>query len=306
MKTIIQQKTQQLMNNLMILVSEAANSQTLDLDELATGIHEECTKTSKETLEAIVEGWNRDIRKAKEERKKNGLVLKEKDRPRELLTHLGLLQWKRDYYYSKREDCYVTPLDQILGIKRYERMGNGVSAALVNCTAFMSYAQSSKMVTGEKVSRQTGRNSIKKVKVPEKEVGGAKKEKGELHIFADEDHVHMQRPHKERGKRNQIVPVITVCEGIEPVSKRRNRTICPMHLVDENFDPKQLWKSTEGYIEATYDTSKIEKIYIHGDGGQWIKSGLAGFPQAEHVMDGYHFSKRLRRFAKDFPDRRVK
>ncbi len=48
-------------------------------------------------------------------------------------------------------------------------------------------------MTDGKVSRQSVRNSILKIKVPEKEAKETGKEVRELHIFADEDHAHMQK-----------------------------------------------------------------------------------------------------------------
>lgn len=45
---------------------------------------------------------------------------KDRDRPRQLYTELGLLDIKRDYYYNKQQQCYETPLDEVLGIRAYE------------------------------------------------------------------------------------------------------------------------------------------------------------------------------------------
>ena len=105
-------------------------------------------------------------------------------------------------------------------------------------------------MTEGKVSRQTVRNSILKIKVPEKEPKEMKKEVRELHIFADEDHAHIQKPGKAKGKKNQIVPVVTVTEGIVAISTNRNATVNAMHFVDKEFDAKRLWESVDGYISV--------------------------------------------------------
>ena len=42
-------------------------------------------------------------------------MLKEKDRPRQLLTALGTIRFERDYYYTKKRNYYESPLDT--GIK---------------------------------------------------------------------------------------------------------------------------------------------------------------------------------------------
>ncbi|MGE9896798.1 UPF0236 family transposase-like protein, partial [Anaerovoracaceae bacterium SGI.195] len=110
---------------------------------------------------------------------------------------------------------------------------------------------------------QSVRNSLLKIKVPEKEVR-------KLHIFADKDHAHMQKPGKAKGKKNQIVPMVTVTEGIGPVSKNRNTTVNAMYFVDEVFDAKRLWESVDGYISVAYSDETLHKVYLHGDGGNWI------------------------------------
>lgn len=116
----------------------------------------------------------------------------------------------------------------------------------------------------------------------------------------------MQKPKKERGKQNQIVPLVTVSEGIEKVSERRNRTIRPMHFVDEEFNGKQLWESVEGYIAKAYDTEALKHTYVHGDGEKWIEKGLNAFKRTKHIIDGYHYQKELDRICKRFSKRNVR
>ena len=70
-----------------------------------------------------------------------------------------------------------------------------------------------------------------------------------------------------------------------------------MHFVDEKFSTKELWKSVEGYIGASYELDIVENIYVHGDGGQWIKNGLENFSNVKRLMDGFHLEKRLKEAA---------
>ena len=69
-----------------------------------------------------------------------------------------------------------------------------------------------------------------------------KKEIQELHIYADEDHVHMQKSDKEKRQKSRIVPLVTVTEGLDTDNSNRHRTRGKMHFVDEAFDTKALWK----------------------------------------------------------------
>ena len=45
-------------------------------------------------VEATLKYLNESIRKDKNERKQRGLVIKEKDRPREIYTELGRIRWR--------------------------------------------------------------------------------------------------------------------------------------------------------------------------------------------------------------------
>ena len=288
------------------ICERSVSGEITDLDLMAAEVLADCKEVSTEIIELIIETMNRGIREDKTFRREQGLVIKEKDRPRELLTALGTIHYERDYYFDKRAEEYTTPLDQMLGVRRYERIGGTVCAELVASAAEQSYAKAAKAVTGGHVSRQTVHDKILKVTVPEMEPKEEKKHVKELHVYADEDHAHEQKEHKKKGKQGIIIPLVTVTEGTRKVSEGRNETINAMHFSDEGFHSAGVWKSAEGYIEAAYDMETLEKIYVHGDGGTWIVNGLDVFSQTRHIMDGYHFFKELKKICKIFPERHVK
>ena len=207
----------------------------------------------------------------------------------------------RDYYFDKICECYVFPLDTVLGLQRYEHISGNVRTRLVTEATDVSYAKSAQIVTGGSVSRQSVGNAIRKLTVLEKEPDWIEKKKvKELHVYADEDHVHLQKPKKEAGKKGKIVPLVSVTEGTESNGRRR-KTICPMHFVDEHFDSKALWNTVEGYIQKAYAVDSIEKIYVHADGGGWIRSGLKEFAQTEHVLMDFTWKNIYDASARDFP-----
>ena len=69
----------------------------------------------------------------------------------------------RDYYYDRNNGRYVSVLDYITGIRAYERIGNNLSACMVNLATDMSYAKSAQLSCGEEVNRQTVKVHWKKV-----------------------------------------------------------------------------------------------------------------------------------------------
>lgn len=276
------------------------------IGELTERLKDECLTTEKAILEECLRNINRAFRESKSKRKEMGLVLQEKERHREILTSLGLIDVSRDCYFDKQNDTYVYPLDELLQIEKYERVDSGVKARLVWEACGESYQKSAEHVTEGAVSRQTVRNAIISCDAKiEQQTFEKKRRARALHIHADEDHVHLQKPQKRKGKSNQTVPLVTVTEGSRAVSARRNETIRPMHFVDEDFDSGRLWKSVEGYLMEAYDMKEVEKIYLHADGGTWIRKGLCDYPNVIPVMDGYHAEKEIRRIDGLFPKKNV-
>ena len=303
METIIQQNT---LHFTKLITEKATSDKISDIDALSEELLADCKAFARELVEVVAAQINICIREDKTRRKEEGLVIKEKDRPRELLTGLGTLHLNRDYYFDKNSGSYVYPFDQITGLKKYERIGDTVSAKLVNNAADYSYARSAEIATGGDVSRQTVRNHILKVTLPDDDIPEEQKEVETLLVYADEDHVHMQRPDKQKGKWNMQVPLVTVAEGVLQEGKNRNRLFEAKRFVDIDFNGKNLWNNVAGYISATYDTEKIKRIIVYGDGGTWIKHGLEEYPQTAHIMDEFHFGKRLTEISKVFPKRNVK
>lgn len=277
-----------------------------DLDATASELKKDSDELSRKILQTIIEEMNQSLREDKATRKEMGLVMKEKDRKRCILTELGEIHFNRDYYYNKNSDRYEAPIDQMLSIEARARIGAEICSKLVTKATEESYARSAKDVTGGLVSRQSVKNAIMKAPELEKQPEDEDpKQVRTLDVYADEDHVHLQKPEKEKGKRNKLVPLVTVTEGTKKISNTRNATINPVHFVDENMNSKNLWSSVEGYIGKTYDLDTLEEIRLHSDGGPWIKTGLENFINVVRVLDLWHLYDRIRTVDNTFPCRQA-
>ena len=163
------------------------------IGELTERLKVECLTTEKAILEECLRGINQAFRENKTNRKEMGLVLQEQDRHREILTSLGLIDVSRDCYFDKQNGTYVYPLDELLQIEKYERVDSGVKARLVWEACEESYQKSAEHVTEGAVSRQTVRNAIISCDAEiEQQTDEKNRSVRELHIHADEDHVHLQ------------------------------------------------------------------------------------------------------------------
>ena len=103
MDNIIQQISEKLTKKIL---EKAYSGGICDIDLLSSSILEDCKSAARDILEEIVSDLNIKIREDKPSRKARGLILKEKNRERSLLTEIGRLNLPRDYYYDKKEEKY--------------------------------------------------------------------------------------------------------------------------------------------------------------------------------------------------------
>lgn len=234
-------------------------------------------------LAAVIEEMDSAVIEAKKERKLDGVTIKERNVPRSHLTSLGELRFKRTYFKLKDGSmAYLT--DQLIGIEPFERITKELCAKLVENTASMSMQRAADVAEAP-VSRQTVNNKLLAMRDVVTEVERVENTPSELHIFADEDHVHL------RPKRSAIVPLVTVTEGMDTTNGKRHRTIAPIHFQGYGMENENFIENVVAGIYERYDMDKVEKVVIHGDGGNWIRKLSELLPGAVSVMDGFHLEK---------------
>lgn len=217
-------------------------------------------------------------------RKAAGLAVERKGNKRTLLTDIGEISYKRTYY-AQRDGTFDFPVDQVLGIDAYQRVSDRVLLKLTGEVKEGSYSKASKIVAEGNLSRQTVMNAVRRCQAAERK----KLEPRHvpvLHIDADEDHVSLQ------NGRTQIVPLVTVYEGIEKIGEGklpRHRCINAFHY-SACKTGEEFWDDVYEQIVSRYDLSGTQ-IYLHGDGAGWIKQGLEYLPNSTFVLDSYHKNK---------------
>jgi len=200
---------------------------------------------------------------------------------------VGELEYGRTYYETQEgERVYL--LDYLIGVESYERVSKALSAKLVNLSAEMSYGKSVKVGEVE-VSRQTVSNKVNALREVVQDVERVKETPEELHLFADEDHVHL------KDGRSAIVPLVTISEGIDKSNPKRHRLINPLHIAGYGIEAEAFNDQVEACVYERYDLNKVKRIYIHGDGASRIAALGERFPNASHVLDGFHLEKYLKK-----------
>ncbi len=240
-------------------------------------------ESTLQLLKAYYEEQDHLFRIDKGARKDAGLSIERRGDERRVLTSLGELEYKRTYY-KKASGGYEYPIDSLAGVEAYERVSCGVSEALVETSCRMSYGKASRYVTDGRVSRQTVMNKIRESR-PVIEEAEQKRVK-ELHIDADEDHVHLQ------DGRSTMVPLISIYEGVEHQGKR-GKCKNVFYISEYGKSPSALWEQVCDEIEKRYDLSEAV-VYLHGDGASWIKQGLEYIPRCHFVLDRYHKNKAIK------------
>ncbi|MDD6491264.1 MAG: ISLre2 family transposase [Firmicutes bacterium] len=217
-----------------------------------------------------------------------------------LLTSLGSVTYHKTLFKNKFTGEHEYLLDRIMGIEKHARMTEDAEAKLLEEAVQTSYHKGGESVSisNEEVSKETVMNKIHTLDFPRVEPEKEKKALKYLYIDADEDHVSLQYINKKgdikKPRTNTIMPkLIYVYEGINN-ENGRNELINKKHfggVYEGSKAIEQLWKEVAEYIEASYDTEELVKIYINGDGAAWIKSGQRILDKAKFVLDRFHMHK---------------
>lgn len=264
-------------------IKEFFNEKEVDVSTAERYFGSRIAEAVLELLRTYYEKCDQELLEDKAWRREAGLSVERHGDKREILTQLGRLEYKRTYY-KKASGGYEYPVDSIAGIAAYERVSSSVGQSLVEASCEMSYGKASEYVTGGQVSRQTVMNKIRQAGPQQEPV--EYRAVRELHIDADEDHVHLQTG------RSTIVPLISVYEGVEHQGRR---SVCRniFHISEYGKSPSLLWENVCDELERRYDLSDT-RIYLHGDGASWIKEGLNYIPNCEFVLDRYHKNKAIK------------
>ena len=217
-----------------------------------------------------------------------------------LLTSLGSVTYHKTLFKNKFTGEHEYLLDRVMGIEKHARMTEDAEAKLLEEAVETSYRKGGEnaSISDDVVSKETVMNKIHLLEFPKAEPQPEKKALRYLYIDADEDHVALQFLHEKgdikKPRINTIMPkLIYVYEGITS-EQGRNELINKKHFGGVYEGGKAiecLWNEVREYIESSYDTDVLEKIYINGDGAAWIKSGERLMAKAKFVLDRFHMHK---------------
>ena len=254
------------------------------LENIEVLVLDEVKSCASNMVAAYATTVNNAIVEEKAGRREAGYVVERHNDERKIHCLFGLLTINRTLF-KKAAGGYEYLADTALGIEPRSRVSTAASLALIKTAKEVSYARASKYITSGEISRQTVMGKVRRGRAVE-DVSEALRRVPELHIDADEDHVTLV------GGVNTEVPLISVYEGIGSKGKR---TFCKnvFHISEYGKTPDDLWEQALTEIERRYDLTDT-KIYLHGDGANWVKKGLEWLPNAIFVLDKYHKNKAIK------------
>lgn len=233
-------------------------------------------------------------------RKKDYNIQRRDDRS--LISTVGDISFTHTLFRNKQTGEYKYLLDELLKLPEHERLTTMAEAKILNEAEVYSYQHAAESLStkDETITKTTVMNKVHAIEevipqeepLPEEE----KKQVEFLHIEADEDHIHRQKDGKENGC--MIGKLIYLFEGKEDVCTGRRRLI-ETHYFSGLYPGSemngQLWDEVEEYIKNHYDQEYLKKVYISGDGGGWIKSGVDHIYKGVFVADRFHLMKYINR-----------
>ncbi len=281
-----------------------------DAADLSNDVHERVLKLGCKLISEIYEQIDEEIFRSFV--RKGKYYAEQKDMPRSLVDVMGTISFKRRGYVPKQGGEYIYLLDMIMGFDDNQKVTMAAAAKILEEAVESSYAKAGNKVNlTDRVSKETVKDIVHGLTVdfPVKEQSEKKKLK-HLHIVADEDHVAAQfwekkgdlKTNRAGNKINTIIDKIIVLfedvvdDAPKGSKKHRNRltgkhTFCGVYKGSENN--YKMWQEVQDYISATYDTDVLERVYITGDGAQWIKTGAEVLLNGRFVLDKFHMMKYL-------------
>ncbi len=226
---------------------------------------------------------------------------------RTILTIFGQVTYKRNFYKSKVNGKCFCYIDRLLGLKKYDYFDPYIKAEILDYVSDNNYSKTADHINSlignrisieqksKYISRQTIRNIINKEliskpkynKLPDIE---------ELYIISDEKWISTQNNNHKKVMQKSIV----IFDGFYSVGKRKY--LSNKHTFSGRNE--QFIFDAIDYIENTYDTSKIKRFYMLGDGASWIKNLKYYFNYNTNIeiiqgLDKFHFKQCLWRILPD-------
>lgn len=226
---------------------------------------------------------------------------------RTILTIFGEITIKRTFYKSKLNCSSFCYIDRLLGLQKYDYFDPYIKAEILDYVSNHNYSETAEhlnILIGNRISieekqkylsRQTVRNVILKSILSNPEIK-RKPDVNTLYIISDEKWIPTQNNNKKKVMQKSIV----IFDGF---NKEGNRKSLNNKMTFSGRNEDFIYESID-YIEKAYDISKINTIFMLGDGAPWINNLKYYFNCWDNIniiqgLDHFHLKQALWRIYND-------
>ena len=231
---------------------------------------------------------------------------------RTLISSVGDISFECTYYKGMGErNGFIHLLEALIGLERNERFTEGAEAAMLCEALKTSYAEAARILPSrQEITKTTVMNKIHSIaeEIPDT-IYDEPKSVPYLFIEADEDHVAEQHGRQSDSEKNKgfVSKLVYIYEykQDDPSASGRKELINKYYfsgIYQGEAGNRKLWSKVSEFIDKNYDYESIQRIFISGDGGGWIKSGTSYIDKAVFCADKYHLMQYINTAASQMLD----
>ena len=231
-------------------------------------------------------------------RKKDYTV--QRKRLRTLISSVGDVTFTHTLYQDSEGKSHCL-LDDQIHLPDRERFTTVAEAKILSEAQVHSYQHAADSIQSKNqtITKTTVMNKIHGISdaipyIPPVE----KKQCKYLFIEADEDHVAEQHGRWNDRVLNKsfMARLVYIYEYKQESSdcKGRKELVNKFYfggLYSGKNELRKLWEEVQQYINTTFDTDTLKRVYISGDGAPWIKTGTTYIDKALFCADKFHLVK---------------
>jgi hypothetical protein len=230
---------------------------------------------------------------------------------RTLISSVGDVTFDCTYFKRLSDGGYTYLLENMIGLSKNEKFTEEAEVELLTEALKTSYKEAAMVLPSkQQITKTTVMNKVHQLaeEMPYKEPE-EKKQAEYLFIEADEDHIAEQHGDGTESKDNgsfisKLVYVYECKQDVDGSATRRElvNSFYFGGLYQGKDGNEKLWKNVQGYIDKTYDTENLKRIFVSGDGAAWIKYGADYLDKALFCADKFHLMKYINQAAAQMLD----
>lgn len=245
----------------------------------------QCRKDGLEEISNSLEKMDKNL--ASELNRKRFVLIRKSER--KILSSLGIISFKRRYYYDKWNEEYIYPLDNVLGIPKSSRITNELRLKVLNLSTMMTYTQTGQNLCDDFwISKSTVYRILHDTIIEQCFVDEIKREGLKVHVQIDEKFIGMvDGVNKKRYYTCTIFAgkvCIKVLKNGKRIYKLLNKTVlssAKLSILKERINY---------HLKERYKVSPDEEIFLSGDYANYIQNFKYDIFEckAKYVPDKFH------------------